>query len=166
MDIGRRAVVAGSGAAVALAAAGPSAAADAPPNGNPWARAIAASGDAIKAVMVSVDADGKSRITDTDIVADKSVAPKLLQQFLTHQASKVAIYRAPPHHAITVVRPPLAGKAAEEFLLIVDGNTTVKTDGGNRKIGSGTVMIFDGIANYKEQAGPAGYIAIKVLLAD
>jgi hypothetical protein len=88
------------------------------------------------------------------------VAPQLFQQFLTHKASVTAIYQAPPRHAITGSQP------AKDLVLIVDGTTTIKTDGGSRKLGRGTFVLFDGVANHTEKAGPTGYVAIKVRLAD
>jgi hypothetical protein len=126
----------------------------------PWAGAIGPNGDSIKAVRVSAGADGQSTIADIEVPADKSVAPLLFQQFLTHKASATAIYRAPPHHAIGESAP------AKDLLLIVDGSTTIKTDGGSRRLGLGTFVLFDGVARHTEKAGPAGYVAIKVRLAD
>ena len=161
MSIKRRTVIAaGGGAAVALAASRAPAMADAKDNGNPWASAIAGDGDGIKAVRVSAGADGKSKIEEVDLPADPSVAPKLFQQFLTHRASATAIYQAPPHHAIAESQP------AKDLLFIVDGATTLKTDAGSRKLGLGTFVLFDGVAKHTEKAGPAGYVAIKVRLAD
>ena len=166
MKIGRRPVMAGS-AAVAMLGAARAAGAETPAGEtNPWSWFVAPDGQSIKAVEVSIGADGKAGIKEIDVTADKSVAPKLFQQFLTHKASKVAIYSAPPYHKIDVIRPPIGGKPAREFAFIVDGETTIKIGDASRKVGRGTVLLFDGAANYKEKAGPVGYTAIKVRLAD
>jgi hypothetical protein len=159
MTIKRRTLIAAGGGIAATVATRRTKAA-AKDQGSPWAGAIAASGDSVKAVRVSLGADGKSRIEDIDVPADKSVAPQLFQQFLTHKASATAIYRAPPHHAIAESEP------AKDLLLIVDGTTTIKTDSGSRKLGLGTFVLFDGVAKHTEKAGPTGYVAIKVRLAE
>jgi len=157
MELKRRIVIAGGGAAAMLSTAR-AAKAEAP--ANPWDSALSADGDTIKALHVIQGTDGKSKIEDIDLPPDQSLAPKLFQQFLTHKASKVAIYQAPPHHAIAEARP------AKDLLLIVDGTTMLSTDGGSRKIGSGTFVLFDGVAKHTEKSGPTGYVAIKVRLAD
>ena len=161
MKVKRRIMIAAGGAAaVALAASRGRAVADAKDHANPWAAAIAGGGGSIKAVLFSVGADGKSKMEDIDVPADQSVAPKLFQQFLTHKASATAIYQVPPHHVIAESQP------AKDLLFIVDGATTLKTDAGSRKLGLGTFVLFDGVAKHTEKAGPAGYVAIKVRLAD
>jgi hypothetical protein len=160
MSITRRTVIAGGGAAVALAAGRAIAVADANNHASPWAGSIVTGSAGIKAVLISAGADGKSKIEDIDVPPDKSVAPMLFRQFLTHKASATAIYQAPPRHAIAEAEP------AKDLLFIVDGATTLETDGGSRKLGRGTFVLFDGIAKHTEKAGPAGYVAIKVRLAD
>lgn len=152
----RTLIAAGGGVAVALAQG----AARASGSGSSWADAITAGGNGIKAVRVTADAEGKSRIEDIQMPADASVAPQLFQQFLTHRASAVAIYQARPHHAIPESQP------AKDLLFIAEGATTLKTDGGSRKLGLGTFVLFDGVAKHSEKAGPAGYVAIKVRLAE
>ena len=158
MDIERKIVIVGGGAVAALAVGHTNADTSEPPN--PWASAITKGGDGLKAVMVSAGADGKSKIEEIDVAADTSLAPKLFQQFLTHKASATAIYQAPPHHVIA------AGEPAKDLLLIVDGAVTLKSDSGSRKLGPGAFVLFDGVAKHSEKAGPAGYVAIKVRLAD
>jgi hypothetical protein len=157
MEIERRTVIAAGGAMIALGVAD-RAAADAPLS--PWAGALPVNGDFIKAVLISADADGKSRISEMEVPPDPSLAPKLFQQFLTHKASKVAVFQAPPHHAIAEAKP------AKDLLLIVDGETTLKADAGSRRVGRGGFVLFDGVAKHTEKAGPAGYVAIKVRLAE
>jgi len=160
MDIERRTLLAASGAAAMLGVAGAARAETPAGETNPWSWFVAPDGQSIKAVQVSVGADGKSGIKEIDMAADKSVAPKVFQQFLTHKASKVAIYNAPPHHAIAETTP------AKDLLFIVDGETTLKCDSDSRKVGRGAFVLFDGVAKHTEKAGPGGYTAIKVRLAD
>jgi hypothetical protein len=157
MEIERRTVIAAAGMLAALGIDGRAVAAEAP--ASPWAGSIAPDGDTIKVVKVSIDAAGKSQAAEADLPADHSPYP-LFKQFLTHEASKVAIYRAPPNLAIAENQP------AKDLLLIVDGDTTLMTDTGSRKVGLGGFVLFDGIAKHTETAGPAGYVAIKIRLAD
>jgi hypothetical protein len=159
MSIKRRTLMAAGGGGVVVALAhGKTKAAKDP--GSPWAGAITDGGDGIKAVSISAGADGKSKIDDITVPADTSVAPKLFQQFLTHKATATAIYQAPPGHTIA------EGQPAKDLLFIVDGTTTLKADSGSRTVGRGTFVLFDGVAKHTEKAGPAGYVAIKVRLAD
>jgi hypothetical protein len=156
MNIERRTLLAGGGAALAVAAA-PGVQAEAA--ANKLAAFIAPDGTSIKAVKVTV-ADGQTSIADADIAADKSPYP-LFKQFLTHDASATAIYAAPPHHKID------GNKAsAKSLLFVVAGETTLKAGKTAHKCPAGTVILLDAGADLHEQAGPAGYTAIKVQLAD
>jgi hypothetical protein len=159
MRIKRRTILAGAGAAIAT---GTIPAARAAETGNPLAAFIAPDGSSIKAVRVTVGDDGHSRIANADIAADNSPYP-LFKQFLTHNASRAAIYAAPPHHKIA------AGKSAGKSLLfIVAGETSLKAGDATRRCPAGTVILLDTGSgpDLSEQAGPAGYTAIKVQLAD
>lgn len=156
MKMGRRTAIKAGGAALAAVAAPQGRAADAE---NPLAAFIAADGASIKAVKVTL-ADGNTSIADADIVADKSPYP-LFKQFLTHDARTTAIYAAPPHHKIA------GGKTiGKSLLFVVAGETTLKAGKTAHKCHAGTVILVDPDSEFQEQAGPAGYTAIKVQLAD
>lgn len=159
MDMGRRTAIKAGGAAALAATTSQAQAAD---TANPLAAFIAADGSAIKAVQVSVGADGKTGIADADIPADNSPYP-LFKQFLTHKASATAIYAAPPHHKIVGTK-----NDAKEILFIVAGETTLKAGGTVRKCPAGSVILLDAGsgAGLAEQAGPEGYTGVKVQLAD
>ena len=159
MRIQRRTLLAGAGAAVTLAATSHVRAADAV---NPLAAFIAADGGSIKAVQVFADSNGHTKIVDTDIMADHSPYP-LFTQFLTHKATSTAIYGAPPHHKIA------GGKnAVKSFLFIVAGENTLAAAGNKRSCPTGTVILIDEGSGdgLSQQAGPDGYTAFKVHLAD
>jgi len=155
--IRRRTMLAGGGAALAIG--GPANAAEAP---NPLAAAIAADGQSMKVVRVLLRNDGKTRVAEGEVGADASPYP-LFKQFLTHNATATAIYSAPPHHKMQ------AGKAAQISLLyIVAGETVLKADGATQRCPAGTAILIDAGSGtgMSETAGPAGYTAIKVQLAD
>jgi hypothetical protein len=159
MRIKRRTILAGAGAAIAT---GTIPIAQSAETGNSLAAFIAPDGNSIKAVHVTIGDNGHSRIAGADIAADNSPYP-LFKQFLTHNASTTAIYAAPPHHKIA------AGKSAGKSLLfIVDGETNLKAGGATRRCFAGTVVLLDAGSGpgLSEQAGPAGYTAIKVQLTD
>jgi hypothetical protein len=157
MKIERRTLLAGSGAALAIAAAPGALAAKDP---NPLAAFIAADGSAIKAVKVTMDDEGETHIAETDVAADNSPYP-LFKQFLTHKASRVAIYAAPPGHKITVI------PAAKQLIYVIAGSLTVKgkNDAGHECV-AGSAILLEAGARHREHAGPDGYSAIKVALAD
>lgn len=159
MELRRRTILAGTGAAVTLASL-PQAKAD--ETANPLAAFIAADGQSIKAVHVSIGDDGHSRITETDVAADHSPYA-LFQQFLTHKASATAIYGAPPYHRIAGAK-----NTAKTLLFIVAGETTLGAAETQRKCDAGTLILIDegGGAGLSEEAGPDGYTAFKVKLAD
>ncbi len=156
MDIGRRTIMAGSGAAAAFAGVPDAMAAKAVES---WAHALSPDGSAIKALSIGVDASGKSKIEEIEVAPDKSPYP-LFKQFFTHKASKVAIYHAPPGHYL------IDEKQARALLLIVDGDINITTDGGSKTASRGGFVQFEGKAANSQRAGRAGYTAIKVLLAD
>ncbi len=157
MKIERRTLLAGSGAALAIAAApGARAAAKA----NPLAAFIAPDGSAIKAVKVTAGDDGQTKIAEADVAADHSPYP-LFKQFLTHKASRVAIYAAPAGHKITVV------PAASQLLYIIAGSLTVMgKDAPGHDCPAGSAILIDAGTRHREHAGPAGYTAIKVALSE
>jgi hypothetical protein len=156
MNIQRRTLLAGGGAALAVAAAPGAKAEEA---ANNLAAFIAPDGASIKAVKVTL-ADGQTSIAEADIVADKSPYP-LFKQFLTHDASATAIYAAPPHHKIQGAKA-----AAKSLLFVVAGETTLTAGKTAHKCPAGTVILQDVGTELREQAGPEGYTAIKVQLAD
>jgi hypothetical protein len=155
--IRRRTMLAGGGAA--LAVGGLAGAAEMP---NPLAAAIAADGQSMKVVHVLLHNDGHTLVTKDEVAADSSPYP-LFKQFLTHNATKTAIYSAPPHHKITGNKD--AGKA---LLFVVAGETTLKAGGTKQLCPAGTAILMDAGSGVglSETAGPAGYTAIKVQLAD
>ena len=155
--IRRRTMLAGSGAALAIGSLAN--AAEAP---NPLAAAFAQDGQSMKVVRVLLRNDGKTRIAEGEVGADKSPYP-LFKQFLTHNATATAIYSAPPRHKMS------ADKASANALLyIVAGETVLKADGVTQHCPAGTAILIDAGsgADLSETAGPAGYTAIKVQLAD
>lgn len=158
MDVRRRTAIKISGAAAVFGASRPAMAAAV----NPLAASIAADGSAIKAIKVTASDNGQTHIADADIPADKSPYPLFLQ-FLTHKASATAIYAAPPRHKIAAAK-----NAAKTLLFIVAGETTLEATGTRRKCPAGTVILMDegSGAALSEQAGPDGYTAFKVQLAD
>ena len=155
MDVRRRTAIKIGGAAALFGAAQPGTAATV----NPLAEFIAPDGASIKAVKVTM-ADGNTSIADADIVADKSPYP-LFKQFLTHDASATAIYAAPPHHKIAVSK-----NTGKSLVFVVAGETTLKAGKTAHKCSAGTVILSDAGTEFQEQAGPEGYTAIKVQLAD
>jgi hypothetical protein len=129
---------------------------------NPLAAAIAADGQSMKVVRVLLRNDGKTRVAEGEVGADTSPYP-LFKQFLTHNATATAIYSAPPHHKMQ------AGKTAEASLLyIVAGETVLTADGATQRCPAGTAILIDAGSGtgLSETAGPGGYTAIKVQLAN
>jgi hypothetical protein len=155
MNIGRRAVLAGSGAALA-AQAFSSAWAKAE---NPLAAFIAPDGESIKVVKILALEGGAVQMLNADIAADHSPYP-LFKQFLTHKASRVAAYGAPAGHKAAAV------PATRQLTFIVAGDMTLVGQGTEKSCPAGTAILADAGCRYHEHAGPAGYAAIKVALAD
>jgi hypothetical protein len=79
--IRRRTMLAGGGAALAVGGL-----ANAAGVANPLAATIAADGQSMKVVRVLLRNDGKTRIAEGEVGADKSPYP-LFKQFLTHNAT-------------------------------------------------------------------------------
>jgi len=158
MDVRRRTVIKVGGAAALFATTRPAPAAPV----NPLAAAIAPDGQSMKVVRVLLRDDGQTHIAEDQVAADKSPYP-LFKQFLTHNATKTAIYSAPPHHEIAGGKD--VGKA---LLFVVAGETTLKVSGATQLCPVGTTILIDAGsgAGFSETAGPAGYTAIKVQLAD
>jgi hypothetical protein len=155
--IRRRTMLAGGGAALGVGSL--ARAAEKP---NPLAAAIAPDGQSMKVVRVLLRNDGQTRVAEGEVAADSSPYP-LFKQFLTHNATTTAIYSAPPHHKMT------AGKnTANALLFVVAGETTLKAGGAMQRCPAGTAVLMDAGsgAGLSETAGPAGYTAIKVQLAD
>jgi len=150
-------MLAGSGAALAIS--GLANAAEAP---NPLAAAFASDGQSMKVVRVLLRNDGKTRVAEGEIAADASPYP-LFKQFLTNNATATAIYSAPPHHKM-----PANKNAAKSILFIAAGETVLKADGVIQRCPAGTAILIDAGSgtDLTEMAGPAGYTAIKVQLAD
>lgn len=157
MEIGRRAVLAGTGASLAVASAPNARAADVD---NPLAGLIAADGKSIKVIEIKADAAGHAMIVPVELPADASPYP-LFKQFLTHKAAAVAIYSVPPNHHI-----PAAFDPAKRFLFIVSGETTLITQREHRPCQAGTIVLFDGASDLAARSGPAGYTAVKIQLAE
>lgn len=157
--IRRRTMLAGSGAALAVAAAPQAGAAETP---NPLAAAIAPDGQSMKVVRVLLRNDGQTRVAEGQVAADTSPYP-LFKQFLTHNATATAIYSAPPHHKMANTK-----NAANTLLFIVAGETILKADGATQRCPAGTAILIDAGSGVglSEMVGPAGYTAIKVQLAD
>jgi hypothetical protein len=158
MDVRRRTAIRVGGAAALFAVTGPAVAATA----NPLAAAIAPDGESMKVVRVLLRDDGQTHVAADQVAADKSPYP-LFKQFLTHNATKTAIYSAPAHHKIAGGKD--AGKA---LLFIVAGETTLMAGGAKQHCPAGTAILMDAgsAPGLNETAGPAGYTAIKVQLAD
>lgn len=155
--IRRRSVLAGGGAA--LAVAGLAQAADKP---NPLAAAFATDGKSMKVVRILLKNDGKTRVAEGQVGPDESPYP-LFKQFLTSKASAVAIYGAPPRHKIAGAKA--SGRA---MLFIAAGETVFKAGGTSQRCPAGTAILVDAGSGegLTETAGPEGYTAIKVQLAD
>ncbi len=157
MMLKRRTVLTGGGAAVLAAGTHPETATGAEAKTD-LAAAIVDDGRKIKVVRVSAE-NGQTAITDAELPADPSPYP-LFKQFLTHKASATAVYGAPPRHRI-------ATDATDKFLVfIAAGNTTLMADSGARQCDAGSFILTDTGSRYTEHAGPEGYTAIKVRLAD
>jgi hypothetical protein len=158
MDVKRRTAIKIGGAAALLGASGTAMAEPV----NPLAAFIAADGASIRALHVSTGDGGHSQISDTDVAADHSPYP-LFKQFLTHKASATAVYAAPPRLRIAGTR-----NAARTLLFIVAGETTLEAGAAKRKCPAGTVILMEegSGAGVSETAGPDGYTAFKVALAD
>jgi quercetin dioxygenase-like cupin family protein len=155
MDIERRTMLKGS---VVLAAAA-SLRASAAEATNPLAAFIASDGSAIKAVKVTAD-DAGTHIAEVAVAADPSPYP-LFKQFLTHKASRVAIYAAPPGHRVTVV------PSTNQLIYVVAGSLTVMgKDPPGHDCPAGSAILIDAQTRHREHAGPAGFTAIKVALSD
>jgi hypothetical protein len=158
--IQRRSVLAGGGAALAIGGlAGPAWAADKP---NPLAAAFAADGESMRVVSILLKNDGKTRVAESQIGADKSPYP-LFKQFLTANATATAIYAAPARHKIKDTKAP-----AKAMLFIAAGETVFKAGGATQRCPAGTAILIDAGSGMglTETAGPEGYTAIKVQLAD
>ena len=158
MDVRRRTAIKISGAAALLTATRQAVAAVP----NPLAAAIAPDGQSMKVVRVLLRNDGQTRVAEGEVAADTSPYP-LFKQFLTHNATATAIYSAPPHH-----RMPAGKNTANALLFIVAGETTLKAGDATQRCPAGTAILIDAGsgAGLNETAGPAGYTAIKVQLAD
>jgi hypothetical protein len=155
--IRRRSVLAGGGAALAIgslarAAGGP----------NPLAQAFAPDGKSMKVIRILLKNDGKTRVAEGQVGADPSPYP-LFKQFLTSKASAVAIYGAPPHHKIAGAKA-----SARAMLFICAGETVFKAGGTTQRCPAGTAILVDAGSGegLTETAGPDGYTAVKVQLAD
>lgn len=158
MDIARRTMLAGAGGALAILPAG--AKAKVRETANPLAAAFPPDGKTIKVVEIKSDADGHAIISPVDLPADKSPYP-LFKQFLTHKASAVAIYSVPPNHHI-----PAAFDPARRFIFIVAGETTLIAKGSTHTCEPGSIILLDGNSDLAARSGSAGYVAIKVQVAD
>ena len=155
--IRRRTMLAGTGAALAV---GRLAHATEPPN--PLAASFAPDGQSMKVVRVLLRNDGKIRVAEGQVGADDSPYP-LFKQFLTGNATATAIYSAPPHHKM-----PAGKSAGKSVLFVAAGETVLKADGVTQRCPAGTAILIDAGSGtgLSETAGPAGYTAIKVQLAD
>jgi hypothetical protein len=155
--IQRRTVLAGGGAALAVASLAK--AADKP---NPLAAAFSADGQSMKVVRVLLKNNGKTRVAEGQVGPDHSPYP-LFKQFLTSKASAVAIYGAPPRHKIAGAKA-----SAKAMLFIAAGETVFKAGGASLRCPAGTAVLIDAGSGegLTETAGPKGYTAIKVQLAD
>jgi hypothetical protein len=158
----RRRSVLGGGAALAagsLAVGGLAQAAEKP---NPLAAAFAQDGKSMKVVRVLLKNDGKTRLAEGQVGPDDSPYP-LFKQFLTSKATTVAIYGAAPRHKIAGAKAP-----AKAMLFIAAGETVFKAGGATQRCPAGTAILVDAGSGegLTETAGPEGYTAIKVQLAD
>jgi quercetin dioxygenase-like cupin family protein len=158
MDVRRRTAIKVGGAAALFAVTRQAMAGEA----NPLTAAIAPDGQSMKVVRVLRRNDGRTRVAEGEVAADNSPYP-LFKQFLTHNATTTAIYSAPPHH-----RMPASKNTANALLFVVAGETTLKAGGSTQRCPAGTAILMDAGsgAGLSETAGPAGYTAIKVQLAD
>jgi hypothetical protein len=157
MEVKRRTVVAGGTAALL---AGGVAQAKVQETANPLAAAFPPDGKTVKVIEVKTDANGRAVISPVDLPADQSPYP-LFKQFLTHKASAVAVYSVPPNHHI-----PSSFDPARRFIFIVSGDTTLIAKSGTHKCGAGSIIFLDGSSDLAARSGPAGYVAIKVQVAD
>ena len=156
MNIPRRTVLAGGGAALAIATISPTIAADIE---NPLASFIAADGNSFRAIRVTAADRTQSQLRAEDIPADHSPYP-LFKQFLTHKANRVAVYSAPPGHKTT------AAPDENQLIYLVAGTMRLKVKGDRRDCVAGQVILMDASSHHRQQAGPAGYTAIKIARAD
>lgn len=155
--IRRRSVLAGGGAAFTIGRL-----AQAAEGTNPLAHAFAPDGKSMKVIRILLKNDGKTRVAEGQIGPDDSPYP-LFKQFLTSKASSVAIYGAPAHHKISGTKAP-----ARAMLFICAGETMFKTGEATQRCPAGTAILVDAGSGdgLTETAGPEGYTAIKVQLAD
>jgi hypothetical protein len=156
MKIGRRAVLGGTGAGLAVAATSKVEAAEAE---NPLAAFIGANGKSITIIDVKADANGHAVISPMDLPADASPYP-LFKQFLTNKATAAAIYSAPPNHHIAT-----SFDTARRLVIVVAGELTLNSANGSRECPAGTIILLDGSSDMTARGGPAGFTAIKVQLA-
>jgi hypothetical protein len=149
--------LAGGGAALAIGGL-----ARAAEGGNPLAYAFAPDGKSMKVIRILLKNDGKTRVAEGQIDPDASPYP-LFKQFLTSKASAVAVYGAPAHHKIAGTKAP-----AKAMLFIAAGETAFKAGGTTQRCPAGTAILIDAGSGegLTETAGPEGYTAIKVQLAD
>jgi hypothetical protein len=155
--IRRRGLLAGGGAVLAIGRLAQ--AADMP---NPLASAFAPDGQSMKVVRILLRNDGKTRVAEGQVGPDASPYP-LFKQFLSAKASAVAIYAAPAQHKIAGTKAP-----AKAMLFIAAGETVFKAGGASQRCPAGTAILIDAGCGdgLTETAGPQGYTAIKVQLAD
>lgn len=156
VEIGRRAVIVGSSAALLAA---PAVEAE-PQAANPFAAFLAPDRKSLKLVRIAAGDDGQARIEEST-VAGEPLAKTVLVQFLASKADKVAVYSAPPHHEVPA-RTVAAG--TKELLYVIRGATTLSTKAGKRACGIGTMILCEDSTGtgHSEKAGPQGYTAIKV----
>jgi len=160
--IRRRSVLAGGGAALTIGGIAIGGLAEAADKPNPLAAAFAADGKSMKVIRILLKNDGKTRVAEGQVGADDSPYP-LFKQFLTSKASAVAIYGAPAHHKIAGAKA-----SAKAMLFICAGETVFKAGGAAQRCPAGTAILVDAGSGegLTETAGPDGYTAIKVQLAD
>lgn len=157
MEIGRREVLAGSAAAVLAGV--PVGRADAA--ANPLAAILSADGSSIEIVHVVAPVGAPSRIAVKDQAGEKQSGTRLVQ-FLARKADRVAIFGCPPGHKVA---ERAAGKGGE-LLYLVQGVVTVKAGTGRRSCGRGTMILCEEGGSFSLEAGPQGYAAIKIRLAE
>ena len=155
--IRRRRVLAGGGAALAIGGLAQGA-----EKANPLDYAFASDGKSMKVIRILLKNDGQTRVAEGQVGPDDSPYP-LFKQFLTSKASSVAIYSAPAHHKIASAKAP-----AKAMLFICAGETVFKTGEATQRCPAGTAILVDAGSGdgLTETAGPDGYTAIKVQLAD
>ncbi len=156
MKIGRRTVLAGAGAGLAVASAPKTKAAEAD---NSLAAFIGADGKSITVIDVKADANGHAVISPVELPADASPYP-LFKQFLGNKATAVGVYSAPPNHQIAT-----SFDTARRLVVVVAGELTLNSALGSRDCPAGTVILLDGSSDMTAKGGPAGFTAIKVQLA-